>query len=170
FASDVYAVGMSAIAALTGIQPHELEEDTRTGEVIWLEKVRVSQDLAEVITKMVRRHYSLRYSSAKDVLEALNSQAQSAPATHINPPKPQSSQQSKTTTPVSRLQTVSFSRRKTLQILGFAGGGFTAVILGRMWGSASPSSKTQSSSTSEKPTTSSPGKSNNSNKQSFSTP
>lgn len=33
--SDVYAVGMLGIYALTGIQPHELPKDPTTGEVIW---------------------------------------------------------------------------------------------------------------------------------------
>ncbi len=73
FASDVYAVGMTAIAALSGVQPHELEEDPHTGEVIWSNQAQVSKDLAEVITKMVRRHHSLRYTSAEDALQALNS-------------------------------------------------------------------------------------------------
>ncbi|MEO1427588.1 MAG: protein kinase [Cyanobacteria bacterium J06632_19] len=73
FASDIYAVGMTAIAALTGVEPDELEEDPHTGEVIWLNQAQISSDLAKVITKMVRRHYSLRYSSATDALQALNS-------------------------------------------------------------------------------------------------
>ncbi|MGD1871973.1 MAG: SUMF1/EgtB/PvdO family nonheme iron enzyme [Mastigocoleus sp.] len=103
FASDVYALGMSAISALTGLQPFELEANPQTGEVIWLQQAQVSQHLGEVITKMVRRHYSLRYSSAKDALQDLISQAQSVPpvqpisqvqsvpTTHINPRNPQSS-------------------------------------------------------------------------------
>ncbi|MEA5598549.1 bifunctional serine/threonine-protein kinase/formylglycine-generating enzyme family protein [Rivularia sp. UHCC 0363] len=78
-ASDVYAVGMTAIQALTGLQAFELEENPQTGEVIWLEKAQVSQHLAEVITKMVRRHYSLRYASAKDALQGLTPIAQPTP-------------------------------------------------------------------------------------------
>ncbi|NJR17509.1 MAG: serine/threonine protein kinase [Calothrix sp. CSU_2_0] len=33
--SDIYALGMTAIHALTGIAPIDLKEDSRTGEVIW---------------------------------------------------------------------------------------------------------------------------------------
>ncbi len=75
-ASDVYALGMTAIAALIGIQPCELEENPQTGEVIWLERAQVSQELGGVITKMVRRHFSLRYPCAQDVLQDLNSSNQ----------------------------------------------------------------------------------------------
>jgi len=124
-ASDVYAVGMSAIAALTGIQPFDLEENPQTGEVIWLDKAKVSERLAEVITKMVRRHYSLRYSSASDALQALNSQAQSIPPTQLNPPTPKP-------TPVPTPQPITpkpLPRRRTLQILGFTGGGLVAIMI-----------------------------------------
>ena len=140
-ASDVYAVGMSAIAALTGIQPHELEENPQTGEVIWLEQAQVSEDLAEVITKMVRRHYSLRYTSASDALQGLNSQTQSTPPTQLNPPTPKP-------TPAPTPQPITpkpippkpqpnppipagLSRRRTLQILGFAGGGLLIAVGGK---------------------------------------
>ena len=89
-ASDVYAVGMTAISALTGFQAHELEENPQTGEVIWLDKAQVSQHLAEATTKMVRRHYSLRYSSATDALQGLTPVAQPTPIapTELNPPTP----------------------------------------------------------------------------------
>ncbi|MEL6458627.1 MAG: bifunctional serine/threonine-protein kinase/formylglycine-generating enzyme family protein [Cyanobacteria bacterium J06621_15] len=87
-ASDVYAVGMTAIQALSGLQPFELEENPQTGEVVWLEQAQVSQHLGEVITKMVRRHYSLRYSSARDALQALTPQVQSIASTQINLPIP----------------------------------------------------------------------------------
>jgi len=89
-ASDVYAVGMIAISALTGLQPFELEEDPQTGEVIWLDRAQVSQHLAEMITKMVRRHHSLRYVSAKDALQGLTTVAQpiSIAPTELNPPTP----------------------------------------------------------------------------------
>lgn len=115
-ASDIYALGMIAIQALTGAQPFELEENPQTGEVIWLDKAQVSQHLAEVITNMVRRHYSLRYSSAKDALQALTPQTQPIQPTHINSPKP---------------QIINISRRKTLQILGFAGGSFLVTVGGK---------------------------------------
>ncbi|BAY96654.1 hypothetical protein NIES37_05880 [Tolypothrix tenuis PCC 7101] len=69
--SDVYAVGMTVIQALTGIVPSQLQEDPLTGEIIWRNKVQVNDHLTEVLTQMVRRHFSLRYSQASEALEAL---------------------------------------------------------------------------------------------------
>ncbi|MEO1375121.1 MAG: bifunctional serine/threonine-protein kinase/formylglycine-generating enzyme family protein [Cyanobacteria bacterium J06635_10] len=112
-ASDIYALGMTAIKALTGIKPSELQENPETGEVVWLEQVKVSQHLGEVITKMVRRHHSMRYSCAKDVLQALGSQAQ---------PNIQ-------TLPIISPSILNqLSRRKILQILGLAGGSFLITV------------------------------------------
>ncbi|MEA5554527.1 bifunctional serine/threonine-protein kinase/formylglycine-generating enzyme family protein [Anabaena cylindrica UHCC 0172] len=70
-ATDVYALGIIAIQALTGIEPVNLPEDPQTGEIIWRDQVQVNEHLAEVLTKMVRRHVTLRYPSAREVLTAL---------------------------------------------------------------------------------------------------
>ncbi len=72
-ASDVYAVGMTIIQALTGVFPFELEEDPLTGEIIWRHQAQVSDNLANVLTKMVRRHFSLRYPKAAEALQAFTS-------------------------------------------------------------------------------------------------
>jgi serine/threonine protein kinase len=72
-ASDVYAVGMIALQALTGIFPHQLPEDPDTGEVLWQSFVNISPDFAAVLNKMVRYHVSERYSSAVEALQALSS-------------------------------------------------------------------------------------------------
>ncbi|WP_339376758.1 SUMF1/EgtB/PvdO family nonheme iron enzyme [Nostoc sp. 106C] len=69
--SDVYALGMTVIQALTGVLPSNLQEDPLTGEIIWRNQVQVSDRLAEVLTQMVRRHFSLRYSQAAEALQAL---------------------------------------------------------------------------------------------------
>jgi CHASE2 domain-containing sensor protein/tRNA A-37 threonylcarbamoyl transferase component Bud32 len=71
FSSDIYAVGMLAIKALTGFAPHELQLDPQTGEVLWLDKAQVSQELAAFIGKMVRYDYTQRYQSASEALAAL---------------------------------------------------------------------------------------------------
>ncbi|MDZ7958768.1 MAG: SUMF1/EgtB/PvdO family nonheme iron enzyme [Aulosira sp. DedQUE10] len=69
--SDVYAVGMTILQALTGVVPSQLQEDPLTGEIIWRNQAQVSDHLAEVLTQMVRRHFSLRYSQAAEALQAL---------------------------------------------------------------------------------------------------
>jgi serine/threonine protein kinase len=70
--SDVYAVGMIGIQALTGIQPHNLPDDPSTGEVSWRHLVqRVDSRLADVLDKMVRDNFSQRYQNAREALQAL---------------------------------------------------------------------------------------------------
>ena len=70
--SDVYAVGMVAIKALTGISPKKLEKDSGTLEVIWRDRANVSDSLAKVLNKMVKSNYRDRYQTASEALEALN--------------------------------------------------------------------------------------------------
>jgi formylglycine-generating enzyme required for sulfatase activity/predicted Ser/Thr protein kinase len=69
--SDVYALGMTIIQALTGVLPFDLQEDPLTGEIIWRNQAQVSDHLADVLTKMVRRHFSLRYAKATEALHSL---------------------------------------------------------------------------------------------------
>jgi CHASE2 domain-containing sensor protein/tRNA A-37 threonylcarbamoyl transferase component Bud32 len=71
YSSDIYAVGMIGIKALTGIPPHELERDP-DGEVQWVDKVKISQGLVAIINKMVLDRHQQRYQSATEVLEAIN--------------------------------------------------------------------------------------------------
>ncbi len=69
--SDIYALGMIAIQALTGIPPHELQPHPQTGTVEWRYGAKVSEELAAIIDKMVRYHFSDRYQSASEVLQDL---------------------------------------------------------------------------------------------------
>ena len=69
--SDVYAVGIMGIQALTGKMAQELPEDPETAEIIWREQIAVSPNLAFVLDKMVRYDFRERYHSAVEALEAV---------------------------------------------------------------------------------------------------
>jgi serine/threonine protein kinase len=69
--SDVYALGLTAIQALTGVLPQQLPKDPKTLEFIWRDRAQVSDTLAHIVAQMVRYHFSQRYPSAAEVLQAL---------------------------------------------------------------------------------------------------
>jgi eukaryotic-like serine/threonine-protein kinase len=79
FCSDIYAVGVICIYALTGMNPspNGLPTDRKTGEIAWREraKIRISPKLANIIDQMVydgdqRRD---RYQDATIALQAVKS-------------------------------------------------------------------------------------------------
>jgi serine/threonine-protein kinase len=74
FHSDIYAVGMIAIQALTGIPPKHLNTD-EDGELIWRNRlnsqVHYQPRFLDLLDKMVRRLHQERYSSAEVVLSEL---------------------------------------------------------------------------------------------------
>jgi predicted Ser/Thr protein kinase len=70
--SDIYALGMIGIQALTGVPPHALEINPDTGNIDWRHLVTVSDKLADILDKMVCYHFNERYQSASSVLEDLN--------------------------------------------------------------------------------------------------
>ncbi|MEC4819901.1 MAG: protein kinase, partial [Scytonema sp. PMC 1069.18] len=80
--SDVYAVGMLGIYALTGIRPQNLPRNSKTFEVIWRDKASVSSKLADVLDKMVHYNFNERYQTATEALQALTPPA---PSTLISP-------------------------------------------------------------------------------------
>ena len=71
FNSDIYAVGMTALQAVTGISPEKLPEDTQTDEVQWRNQAKVSDRLASILDRMVKVHYRDRYQSAGEILQDL---------------------------------------------------------------------------------------------------
>jgi serine/threonine protein kinase len=90
--SDIYALGIIAIQALTQLYPTQLSEDNKTGEILWQPQAQVSAGLASIISKMVRYDYRTRYQSATEVLQALDelTLVSSVPPTQLpsNPPLP----------------------------------------------------------------------------------
>ncbi|MBW4641595.1 MAG: CHASE2 domain-containing protein [Goleter apudmare HA4340-LM2] len=69
--SDIYALGMIAIKALTGIAPHEFTREADQ-ELTWRDQAKVSDSLAEILSQMVLEDFKQRYQSALEVLEALD--------------------------------------------------------------------------------------------------
>ncbi|HEY9614786.1 MAG TPA: serine/threonine-protein kinase, partial [Allocoleopsis sp.] len=69
--SDIYALGIIGIQALTGLMPVNFQEDLSTGEILWQHLVPVSRGLASLMSKMVRYHFKDRYQSAAEALESL---------------------------------------------------------------------------------------------------
>ena len=71
--SDIYALGMIAIQALTGLEPLQLKLDVGTGEIIWqTEDISVSDRLAAILSKMICYDCQDRFQSAAEVLYTLN--------------------------------------------------------------------------------------------------
>ncbi|MEL6553221.1 MAG: serine/threonine-protein kinase [Cyanobacteria bacterium J06621_11] len=66
--SDIYALGITAIEALTGRPPHALKRSD-DGEIIWSHTIEdISPDLSRIINKMVRYDFNKRYGSSNEVL------------------------------------------------------------------------------------------------------
>lgn len=69
--SDIYALGVMGIQALTGVNPRQFQDDPNNGEILWQHLTPVTSGLAAVLTKMTHYHFKDRYQSATEALEAL---------------------------------------------------------------------------------------------------
>ncbi|AFZ00276.1 bifunctional serine/threonine-protein kinase/formylglycine-generating enzyme family protein [Calothrix sp. PCC 6303] len=108
--SDVYAIGMLGIYALTGIQPHQLPRDPNNGEVIWRNWANVNDKTAKVLDNMVRYRSGERYPTAVQALDAVTGL--------------------KVKQTIKRPQGTDISRRQSLKLLGGVGMGFGLAVVG----------------------------------------
>jgi CHASE2 domain-containing sensor protein/predicted Ser/Thr protein kinase len=69
--SDIYALGMIGIQALTGISPKFLERDPDTSMLLW-HRQAITPELAKILDRMVDFDPSKRYQSASEVLKGLD--------------------------------------------------------------------------------------------------
>ena len=70
--SDIYALGMIAIQALTGLTPLQLKIDSHSNEILWRSKeTPVSDYLAAILSQMIRYDHNERFQSAPEVLQVL---------------------------------------------------------------------------------------------------
>lgn len=88
FSSDVYAVGIMAIQAITGLLPKQLVPHAQTGEIDWHPYApQLQPELRTVLDTMVRYDFRARYPSAKEALNAMASlpqiPAQAAPPSYF---------------------------------------------------------------------------------------
>ncbi|MGB5711925.1 MAG: tetratricopeptide repeat protein [Waterburya sp.] len=67
FGSDIYALGKTAIYALTGKSPQELEQT----DLDWQTQCQISPKLEDILSKMISSEIEHRYGSALEVLNNL---------------------------------------------------------------------------------------------------
>ncbi|MGB3513293.1 MAG: bifunctional serine/threonine-protein kinase/formylglycine-generating enzyme family protein, partial [Microcoleaceae cyanobacterium] len=159
--SDIYAVGMVGIKALTGMSPKQLPTDSNTGNIIWQNQAQVSDRLANILDKMVQEYFRERYKNATEVLEVLkdinpstSTQPSKAKTTVIvtpptptptptpvsnqttpivNPPTPKPAPIPNRTIPSPSQPQPNKTRRQILILGGLAGSGFAAAMLSKDW-------------------------------------
>ena len=83
--SDIYAVGMVGIQALTGLIPEQIPTDPDTGEISWHEQLSINPELVTVLDTMVRYDFRQRYQSAASALQAVKDLTTTASSTMALP-------------------------------------------------------------------------------------
>lgn len=91
YSSDLYSLGLTIIYLLTGKSPQQLETDSRTGEIVWESEAKnISPSFKTIISKAISPegmrgaiayHPRERFSSAIEMLEALQTSATPLPPT-----------------------------------------------------------------------------------------
>ncbi|BAZ01961.1 serine/threonine protein kinase [Tolypothrix tenuis PCC 7101] len=71
-ASDIFALGATCFYLLTGMPPKKITRDSTTEELLWKSHLQVSDDLSEIMDKMLRHRVEQRYQSALKIVEELN--------------------------------------------------------------------------------------------------
>ena len=71
YASDLYALGITAIYLMTAKSPKEMTSNASTGELEWGKYVQIGEEFSNVLTTMLEYNVRDRYKSAEEVLEAL---------------------------------------------------------------------------------------------------
>jgi serine/threonine protein kinase len=90
YASDIYALGLTAIYLLTGKLPAEIETDPSTGDINWQpHALNVSPQLIGILNKAIQASLKDRYIDAQEMLQALvvNSTQIQQPAAQVSASK-----------------------------------------------------------------------------------
>ena len=129
--SDIYAVGMIGIQALTGIPSGELPtlqnmSKSNPSGILWRSQAQCSSNLADILEKMVHCHYAQRYQSIEKVVIALEKiNRRSKIEIPLKLPKIQNQISSQTQTTVFEM----LSRSLWFTLFGFASVGIIAVLI-----------------------------------------
>ncbi len=86
--SDLYALAATVLVLLTGKEPHQLL-DSYTLNWNWRSQCSVSPNLALVLDKMLAHGPGDRYSSAREVLQALSGNPPSVPPSQVTQAPPE---------------------------------------------------------------------------------
>jgi serine/threonine protein kinase len=97
FASDIYSLGVTCIHLLTGVSPFDLF-DGQEGNWVWRDYLKppISEELGQILDKMLQGATNHRYHSAKAVLRQLQPRSQyvaAFPALKNNTKKPFNSEE-----------------------------------------------------------------------------
>ncbi len=105
FASDIYSLGVTCIYLLTGMSPFDLY-DTNQDAWVWRQFLKnpVSNQMSQIIDKMLETAINDRYQSAAEVIKDLKVQA--PPAATAKPPAPVNSAPVKLPTPIAPINQV----------------------------------------------------------------
>ncbi|MDJ0733915.1 MAG: serine/threonine-protein kinase [Nostocaceae cyanobacterium] len=96
--TDLYALAVTAVMLLTGIQEVTQLFDGYRNQWIWRSQTNVSSHLADILDKMLLSAANQRFQSAQEVLDALNPPVGVVTPQPVNPP-PQAQPQHKITQP-----------------------------------------------------------------------
>lgn len=73
FNSDIYALGMTVIKALTGIEPKDISRNSSNKMLAWRTKANnVGDQLAAIIDRMIQENHTDRYTNVEEILEDLH--------------------------------------------------------------------------------------------------
>ncbi|BCX07185.1 MAG: hypothetical protein KatS3mg066_1044 [Fischerella sp.] len=74
YATDIYSLGLTAIYLLTGKHPRQLQTEPRTGEILWQYYAPgISPQLAMILSRAIKPQAGDRYTTASQMLHALQS-------------------------------------------------------------------------------------------------
>ncbi|PZO37641.1 MAG: hypothetical protein DCF19_18320 [Pseudanabaena frigida] len=84
FASDIYAIGIIGIQALTGITPNHLDKDSDL-EIVWRQYApKVYPEFADILSRMVRFDFRQRYPNANAAYEEIKEFRNRYPISNLN--------------------------------------------------------------------------------------